>query len=54
MASEAWAGTAAVASIAFAIAIYYTAEAWFTHRERMAKIEKGIDPDQPAPKDAPK
>jgi hypothetical protein len=47
-------GAAAIASIAFAIAINCTAVAFFTHRERMAKIEKCIDPDQPAPKDAPK
>jgi hypothetical protein len=25
---------------------------WFQHRERMAKIEHGIDPDANAPKDA--
>lgn len=50
MAHEAWASAAAIAAIAFAISIYYTADAWFTHRERMAKIEKGIDPDNPAQK----
>lgn len=47
-----WAGAATVASIAFACVIYYTVTAWFTHRERMAKIQKGIDPDKPSPKDA--
>jgi hypothetical protein len=36
----------AISSIAFALAIYYTATAWFKHRERMAKIERGIDPDR--------
>jgi len=41
-----WAGSAAIASIAFACVVYYTATAWFAHRERMAKIEKGIDPDR--------
>lgn len=45
-----WAPAAAIASIAFACAIYYTSKAWFTHRERMAKIEKGIDPDKPPQK----
>ena len=47
---NAWAGAAATASIALACAVYYTAAAWFTHRERMAKIQHGIDPDQPAQK----
>ena len=47
---QAWAGAATVASIAFACAIYYTAAAWFEHRERMAKIQQGIDPDVPPPK----
>ena len=45
-----WAAATAIASIALACAIYYTATAWFAHRERMAKIERGIDPDQPIPK----
>ena len=44
--SEAWAPALALGSIAFAFAVYYTAMAWFTHRERMAKIQRGIDPDQ--------
>jgi hypothetical protein len=39
--------TVAIASIAIALAIYHTAQAWFTHRERMAKIQRGIDPDNP-------
>jgi hypothetical protein len=43
MANEAWAVSAAVASIAFACAIYYTAIAWFAHREQMAKIQQGIE-----------
>lgn len=30
-------------------AIYFVTTAWFEHRERMAKIEKGIDPDEPFP-----
>ncbi|HBI42725.1 MAG TPA: hypothetical protein DDY78_07695 [Planctomycetales bacterium] len=46
MATESWAGAAVVASIAFACAIYYIATAWFAHRERMAKIQQGIDPNQ--------
>jgi len=40
----------AFSSIVFAVAIYYTATAWFKHRERMAKIERGFDPDQPMPR----
>jgi hypothetical protein len=51
MEHEAWAGTVAVASIALACAVYYTATAWFEHRERMAKIQQGIDTDD---KDATK
>ena len=47
-----WAGAAVLASIAFACAIYYTATAWFTHRERMAKIQMGMNPDKPAHEDA--
>jgi hypothetical protein len=47
-----WSAAATVAAIALACAIYYTSKAWFTHRERMAKIEKGIDPDKPSQKDA--
>jgi hypothetical protein len=43
-ASQAWAGAAMFAAIAFALAIYHTALAWFAHRERMAKIQNGIDP----------
>ncbi len=45
MGTDSWAATAAVAVIALACAIYYTATAWFEHRERMAKIEHGKDPD---------
>jgi hypothetical protein len=44
-----WAGAFAFASLCFACAIYYTATALFAHRERMAKIEKGIDPGEAAP-----
>lgn len=44
-----WPAAVAASVIAFALAIYYTATAWFKHRERMAKIEQGIDPDQPVP-----
>jgi hypothetical protein len=47
-----WSAAAALASIALAFTIYYTSKAWFAHRERMAKIQKGIDPDEPFPKDA--
>lgn len=47
---DSWAGAVAIASIAFAIAIYHTVTAWLAHRERMAKIERGIDPDQPIPR----
>jgi hypothetical protein len=47
MLSEAWAGAAVVASIAFSCAIYYTAAAWFAHREQMARIERGIDNELP-------
>jgi hypothetical protein len=42
-----WSAAAFFVSIAFALAIYYTATAWFKHRERMAKIEHGMDPDRP-------
>ena len=42
-----WATAVAVASVAFALAVYYTATAWFKHREQMARIEHGIDPDRP-------
>jgi hypothetical protein len=41
-----------VASVALAVTIVYTAKAWFAHRERMAKIQRGMDPDQPLKKDA--
>jgi hypothetical protein len=41
-----WPVAAAVAAIAFSFAIYYTAIAWFEHRERMAKIQKGGDLNQ--------
>lgn len=43
--TDSWAFTAMIASVVFAFAIYHTVTAWFAHRERMAKIEKGIDPD---------
>lgn len=41
---DTWAGALIIAAIVFAFAIYHTLEAWFAHRERMAMIEKGIDP----------
>jgi ribosomal protein L7/L12 len=44
--SDSWATAVAIASVAFAFTIYYVAVAWFTHRERMAKIAQGIDPDR--------
>jgi hypothetical protein len=28
----------------FAVAIYFILTTWFAHRERMAKIQQGIDP----------
>lgn len=43
-----WAAAVVVASIAMGFTIYHTATAWFTHKERLAKIEKGIDPDKAA------
>lgn len=46
MESVFWSGAVAVTSISFACAFYYTAAAWFEHRERMAKLEHGIDPDK--------
>ena len=42
-----WAPAAVCISISLACAVYYTAKALFRHRERMAKIQKGIDPDAP-------
>jgi hypothetical protein len=45
MSSEAWA-TAGFIAMVFAIAVYYTVTAWFEHRERMAKIQQGINPDK--------
>jgi ribosomal protein L7/L12 len=51
--NDSWATAAAIASVAFALAVYYTASAWFAHRERMAKIAQSIDPDrrdQPIPR----
>jgi hypothetical protein len=49
-----WAPALAIASVAMALTIYYTAKAWFAHRERMARIEKGLDKDQPPPREASK
>jgi hypothetical protein len=43
----------AVASIAFACVIYYTTKNWFEHRERMAKIQQGINPDKAWPEELP-
>jgi ribosomal protein L7/L12 len=47
--NESWAVPAAVAAVAVCCAIYYTATAWFKHRERMAMIEQGLNPDQMPP-----
>ena len=44
MGDHGWSLAFTIAAVALACAIYYTANAWFTHRERMAKIEKGIAP----------
>jgi hypothetical protein len=52
-AAEAWATAAIFASIAFSLAIYYTAKSWFGHRERMAMIQQGINPDKGWPEDMP-
>ncbi len=56
MGNETWAGAMAIAAIAMACAIYYTATSWFEHRERMAKIQQGIDPatGKPLQKEVPK
>jgi len=51
---ENWPAAMMVAAIAFACSIIYTATAWFAHRERMAKIQMGIDPDEPIPNDSSK
>lgn len=42
-----WAASAAIASIAITCCVYYSLHAWFDHRERLAKIDRGIDPDRP-------
>jgi hypothetical protein len=41
-----WACAAMAASLACAFVVYYSLIAWFAHRERMAKIQLGIDPDR--------
>ncbi len=41
-----WSAATAFASIVLGITIYSTSKALFTHRERMAKIAKGIDPGE--------
>jgi hypothetical protein len=51
--NENWAGSAALAAIAFALAIYFTATGWFKHRERMAMIERGLNPNQQFPTPPP-
>ena len=48
--ADSWATAVTIAAVAFACAIYYTATAWFAHRERMAKIQQGINPDQRLPR----
>jgi hypothetical protein len=40
-----WAGAIAVGAMALAAAVYFTATAWFKHRERLAMIEHGLNPD---------
>ena len=35
------------AALCISVSAYYIAKQVMNHRERMAKIEKGIDPDQP-------
>jgi hypothetical protein len=47
--NESCAGAAAVAAMALAGAFYFTATSWFKHRERMAMIERGLNPDQQIP-----
>jgi hypothetical protein len=51
--NEPWALALAIASMALALAFYWTAKAWFRHRERMARLEKGIDPDDLAQNRSP-
>ena len=41
-----WACAAMAASAACACVVYYTMIAWFAHRERMAKIQQGGDPNR--------
>jgi hypothetical protein len=40
---------AGVAVMALGAALYFTVTAWFKHRERMAMIERGLNPDQQFP-----
>ncbi len=40
-----WAGALALGAMAIAAALYFSAQAWFKHRERMAMIERGLNPD---------
>jgi hypothetical protein len=45
MPTDSWPVAAMVASVALATAAYYISTAWFAHRERMAKLQLGLDPD---------
>jgi hypothetical protein len=51
---DSWPTAVGIAAIALAIAFYQTATAWFAHRERMAKIQQGLDPENPPQKNAAK
>ncbi len=46
-----WAAAVAIASVAFSLTIYHTALALFAHRERLARIQQGMNPDQPTQKE---
>jgi len=40
-----WAGALGLGAMALAAALYFSAQAWFKHCERMAMIERGLNPD---------
>jgi hypothetical protein len=40
-----WAGALGLGAMALAAALYFSAQAWFKHCERMAMIERGVNPD---------
>ena len=46
MPTETWVGAAGFIALVLGFTVYYTAVAWFEHREKMAKIHQGIDPDK--------